>query len=95
MKLKIIAVALLGMLLYSCASKTALTSAPVVNNVALTAVQTEGKALFENNCAKCHKLYDTKAFSADKWIPILARMQKKAKLQDADREKIYAYITAN
>ena len=95
MKSKILAIALLGMLIYSCASKPVSTSTPVVSSANLTAVQTEGKALYENNCAKCHKLYDTKAFSEDKWIPILARMQKKAKLQDADREKIYAYITAN
>jgi hypothetical protein len=95
MKSKIIAVALLGMLIYSCASKPVTTSTPEVKNVVLTAVQAEGKTIYENNCAKCHKLYDTKDFSATEWQPILLSMQKKAKLQDADREKIYAYITAN
>lgn len=93
MKSKILAVALLGMLIYSCASKNATTTA--VKDVVLTSVQAEGKTIYENNCAKCHKLYDTKAFSATEWQPILLSMQKKAKLQDADREKIYAYITAN
>jgi cytochrome c5 len=95
MKSKIIAVALLGMLLYSCASKPVTTTTTEVKSVALTAVQTEGKTLYENNCAKCHKLYDTKAFSVTEWTPILISMQKKAKLQDADIEKIHAYITAN
>lgn len=95
MKTKIIAIAFLGMLIYSCASKSAVATTPAVSNIALTATQAEGKGLYENNCAKCHKLYDTKAFSADEWKPIMLSMQKKAKLQDVDREKIYAYITAN
>lgn len=61
----------------------------------LTPEMYEGKTLYENNCASCHKLYETKAFSVEEWQPILKRMQKKAKLQDADMEKINTYLTSN
>ena len=55
----------------------------------------EGKNLYENNCAKCHRLYDAKEFSAEDWKPIVARMQKKAHLDDIAGQKIYNYITMN
>ena len=45
------------------------------------------------NCAKCHSLYDAKDFTAQEWMPIVMRMQKKAKISDEQREKIYAYLT--
>lgn len=59
----------------------------------LTAELAEGKNLYENNCAKCHELYDRKQFSGAQWSPILYRMQKEAGISDADREKIYNYVT--
>ena len=53
----------------------------------------EGMALYENNCAKCHKLYSPKDFSAEEWKPIVARMQKKAHLGDIEGQKILNYVT--
>lgn len=53
----------------------------------------EGKSLYGMNCAKCHELYDAKSFTAEEWTPIVLRMQKKAKISDEHREKIYAYLT--
>ena len=53
----------------------------------------EGKSLYGMNCAKCHELYDAKSFTAEEWTPIVMRMQKKAKISDEHREKIYAYLT--
>ena len=53
----------------------------------------EGKSLYGMNCAKCHELFDPKAFTAEEWTPIVLRMQKKAKISDEHREKIYAYLT--
>lgn len=106
MKLKIIALATLGLLIYSCASKT---PAPVVaaskeinskevlvetKSVVMTKELAEGQSLFENNCAKCHKLYDPKDFSSQDWKPILVQMQKKAHLEDAQIGFISAYINS-
>lgn len=86
-----------AVLLVSCATKQVTTS-PETKTVILTQSVSpeivEGKSLYENNCAQCHKLYDTKSFSPEEWQPILLSMQKKANLNDAQRIKIYNYITA-
>lgn len=105
MKYKVLAWSVLAVIIYSCASKSSVptmevkpTSAALEGNkpasaTVLTSELAEGKSLYENNCAKCHKLYDTKEFSAEEWKPIVARMQKKAHLEDFDGKKIYYYVT--
>lgn len=97
MKLKIIVVSFLGFLIYSCASKSAMP-VPVVaetkKEVVTNSSVAEGKNLYENNCAKCHKLYDAKEFSAEEWKPILVSMQKKAHLNDAEIATISNYINS-
>ena len=103
MKYKVIALAVLAIIIYSCAAKSSapivVTPTPVIKDTTsatvLTAELAEGKNLYENNCAKCHKLYDTKEFSAEEWRPIVARMQKKAHLGDLDGQKILNYVTMN
>ncbi|WP_427872593.1 c-type cytochrome [Flavobacterium sp. MMS24-S5] len=52
----------------------------------------EGKQLYDNNCAKCHKWYEPKQFSKEEWKPILVRMQKKAKLDDIKMASITNFI---
>ena len=103
MKYKVLTLALLAVIVYSCASKSSVPTTEVKKTeptVSTTVVATvlnpelaEGKSLYENNCAKCHKLYDTKEFSAEDWKPIVARMQKKAHLEDLDGQKILNYVT--
>lgn len=53
----------------------------------------EGKDLYENNCAKCHELYNPKKFTAEQWTPILIDMQKNTDLTDEQRVKVYNYVT--
>lgn len=93
MKTKIMALAVIGVMLYSCSPKTA--PAPTAAKKELSPALAEGRTLYENNCAKCHKLYDTSDYTAEQWSPILERMKKKAKIDDATTAKIYAYVTAN
>jgi cytochrome c5 len=102
MKYKVIALAVLSAIIYSCASKSSVPTVDVkkeeikkevVKVAELTPELAEGKSLYENNCAKCHKLYDTKSFSAEEWKPIVDRMQKKAHLGDMDGHMIYNYVT--
>ncbi len=73
------------------------TPAPNSTTPAIATVMTpelaEGKMLYDNNCAKCHKLYDAKDFSAEEWKPIVDRMTKKADLDDFQGQKIYNYLT--
>ncbi|RZJ33151.1 MAG: c-type cytochrome [Flavobacterium sp.] len=52
----------------------------------------KGKELYNNNCGKCHKLFDTKEFSAQDWEPILKRMQRKARLTDEDMVFVHDYV---
>ena len=98
MKLKIITLTALGLLLYSCASKTPTQVAEVKNVPAIKGVMTkelaEGLSLYENNCAKCHNLYNPKDFSSEAWKPILVKMQKKAHLDDAQIASISNYINS-
>lgn len=90
MKIKLFATATIGLILFSCSPKVA---QPVATEAPLSPELAAGKMLYENNCGKCHKLYNAKDFSSENWKPILAKMQKKAKISDEDREKIYAYLT--
>lgn len=104
MKLRIVSLFLLGVLLYACSPKVVPVLAevkapptppptPTTEVTTLTAELAEGKSLYENNCAKCHELYDRKQFSGAQWSPILYRMQKEAGISDADRDKIFNYVT--
>lgn len=104
MKYKVLAIAFLVVVIFSCASKSNVPATEVNKTESvvksaevkvLTAELAEGKSLYENNCAKCHKLYDTKEFSAEEWKPIVTRMQKKAHLDDLAGQKIYKYLTMN
>ncbi len=65
---------------------------PPTAGAPLTAQQEEGHQLYENNCGKCHDLFAPNSYSKKDWVPILASMQKKAKLEDADMVKIKAYV---
>jgi len=95
MKTKILAVALFAIVLYSCGGSKSTTPVVEPKKIELTSDLAEGKSLYENNCAKCHDLYKPKDFNAEQWKPILLSMQKKAKISDEQREKIYSYLTAN
>ncbi|WP_293873331.1 c-type cytochrome [Flavobacterium sp.] len=105
MKYKIVALLVLVLFLNSCASKSSVPTTQVKKTESIAAVSTlpkelsaelaAGKLLYENNCAKCHRLYDTKEFSSEEWKPLVARMQKKAHLDDLQGQRIYNYATMN
>lgn len=75
----------------SCAPRVVTPAAEATKG--LTPELAEGKVLFRENCAKCHRLKDPNKYTADEWRPILMRMQKKARISDEEREKIYHYVT--
>jgi len=99
MKYKVLALAVLATTIYSCASKSGATATatPPKEEVKAATVLTpelaEGKSLYENSCARCHKLYDAKDFNAEQWKPIVLRMTPKARLNEAQGQKIYNYLT--
>lgn len=98
MKAKILILAAVVLLLASCGTKKATPTTPAVTQAAkateLTPALAEGKNLYENSCARCHKLYEPKQFTQEDWKPILVKMQKKAKLDDSQMASISNYITS-
>jgi cytochrome c5 len=107
MKYKGIMLTITATIIFSCASKSSVPTAEVkkeevkveskptapIKNTVMTAELAEGKSLYENNCGKCHYLHNTNEFSSNDWKPIVARMLKKAQLDDLQGQKIYNYVT--
>ncbi|WP_374175412.1 cytochrome c [Flavobacterium tructae] len=96
MKLRILTLTAVTLLIVSCGTKKAAPVAVATTPKAteLSPALAEGKNLYENSCARCHKLYDPKKFSQEDWKPILVKMQKKAKLDDTQMTSISNYITS-
>ena len=92
MKYKILTIALLAVLLYSCGPSKAAKLAEA-EKAALILKQTQGEELYDSHCARCHKLPEPKAYTVVDWQPILKKMQSKSHLQDAEMDKILAYIS--
>jgi mono/diheme cytochrome c family protein len=102
MKIKYILMAFAALAIASCASKIvamepsdhAVPQMPKVSETLPISEEriVEGRATYQNNCAKCHKLYSPTEFSRLEWEPILVRMQPKAKLDDAQISLVRDYI---
>jgi cytochrome c5 len=61
-------------------------------NDELSETELNGKTLFENRCGTCHRLYKPAEFSEKEWGPILLRMQRKARMTDAEIAQVQAYV---
>lgn len=55
----------------------------------------QGRTLYENNCAKCHKLKDPASRNPEEWNNVLKKMIPKAKLTYEDGRLVRAYLVAN
>lgn len=98
MKINTIGLAVLLAAFSSCRSKS-VTVAPtppatptITTPMAPDTEVAAGKVAYENNCAKCHRLFEAKEFSKNDWAPILVRMQKKSHLENAEIAQISNYI---
>lgn len=95
MKIKLIVLALAAVIIASCSSnKGVVKEKEKPKEVVLTPDMIAGKALLESKCVRCHKLYEPKTHSQEEWKPILVKMQKKARLDDAQMASISNYITS-
>lgn len=54
-----------------------------------------GKVLYDNQCGKCHRLYEPKENTKEDWTPILKRMQLKARLSDTNMAMVNEYVFSN
>ncbi|NHN27924.1 cytochrome c [Flavobacterium jejuense] len=99
MKLKIAIGLILSLFFVACSSsKKNVVEAIEIKEVEQVHLQPElaqGKVLYENNCGKCHTLHSADKYSKEQWSPIVLRMQKKARVNDEQRELIYNYLVMN
>lgn len=51
-----------------------------------------GRTLYIRKCSGCHNLYTPTAFTEQEWAKEVAEMQKKAKINDEERETILRYL---
>lgn len=54
-----------------------------------------GKALYENNCNKCHQLYDPQGRDVAEWEKVLKQMLPKTDLNEGDKDLVRAYLLIN
>ena len=92
MKKGLIAFSLI-LLTASCSDKTAGTVAENAAEALPTAELTQGKAIFEKKCHRCHKLKVIDNYSAEAWNNILPDMSKKAHLAPENQALLKGYIT--
>lgn len=95
---KSISILILGTIIYACGPKTPtpaptpkISSTPEVK--VSEATLAEGKMLYENNCGKCHKLFEPSAYNKERWVKILNWMAPKAKITEEQKAKVFAYVS--
>lgn len=63
-----------------------------VEEVEMSADMTEGRAIYDSSCIKCHGLKKIEDFSKAQWEKILPGMMEKAKLSEDQKMKVHAYV---
>lgn len=63
-------------------------------NTSLEKLQ-QGRRLYMNNCSSCHNLHLPSEFTNKAWEPLLNKMQKRARIDDSQKELIAAYLDTN
>ncbi len=90
---KIFVIIILAIVVASCAHKTVPTQTATVTTATGDAVA--GKETYIANCGRCHSLKNTGDYTSDEWVPLVDKMARKAKLNDADKANVLAYVQAN
>ena len=100
MKLKFViagCIAIVVSIFASCSHKTATTKTtpePTPDPVLMATIN-EGKTIYESNCNKCHELFNPSKFNEQEWTKYLNWMAPKAKLTDAQKQTVFAYLSYN
>ena len=58
-------------------------------------VLTQGRELYMNRCGTCHVLHQPSEYTKEKWVKVLDKMQKPAKITDEQKELIKNYVNTN
>ena len=78
-----------------CSSTKKVVVAQPETKTVMSQTALQGQTLYENNCKRCHRLYNASEFTAARWPSILDSMQKKAKITDQQKELISEYLAVN
>ena len=60
-------------------------------NISLNTLKT-GRELYIYKCGSCHNLYLPDKYTRQEWIPIMDKMQKRAKIDSSQKDLILKYI---
>ncbi|MGE5680958.1 MAG: c-type cytochrome [Bacillota bacterium] len=55
---------------------------------------TEGRNIYIDKCSGCHGLKAPSDYTIEEWKPLLEKMKNKAKLNDAENEKVWYFIAS-
>ncbi len=89
----------LGVAMVSCLKQTTDTSnlyIPTPSDVTATATLdelTQGRALYIDNCERCHGLYTPESFSSSQWKSIISQMGPKTRLTTAEISLVSKYVS--
>lgn len=95
-KTKMSALVSIAIVALSCSKKTTAPSAEssvAVAKIELPAEIAAGKTLYENSCARCHKLFPVTKHNKNGWSGTLDRMAPKAKITEEQKTLVYNYLT--
>jgi hypothetical protein len=90
---KKILISMAALVLISCASALYIPTSKdaLAQNTSLEKLQ-QGRALYINRCGSCHNLYLPSSYTGKAWKPIMDKMQKRAQIDDSQKELINNYL---
>jgi cytochrome c5 len=91
---KITIIIALIVFIISCSHKTTPTTSVVIPKPD-SPEAIAGKTIFTAKCGTCHDLKNPGDHTAQEWVPIVKEMGRKAKLNDADKSNVLAYVQSN
>lgn len=99
-KLQFVGLVIVGTLVFSSCKKNDVGSnslyVPTTADVTATATLdqlTQGRAIYVNNCGRCHSLYSPDDFGASAWQSIVPNMSARAGLSAAEQTLVLKYVT--
>jgi len=63
-------------------------------NTTLAKLQ-EGRTMYLNSCGSCHNLHLPSEYTLQEWTEVMSDMQKRAKINDTQKETILLYLGTN
>jgi hypothetical protein len=93
-KLLPVAIVAATILFYECGSALYMPTSSDAQRVgAPLSTVMQGRTLYVKNCASCHNLYPPQSYTASEWRDNVNNMQKRAKINDAEKETILKYLS--